>query len=319
MSGATALERGYRRLLAWYPTWHQQAHGEEMIGVLMAAAPGSRRRPSLGETLNIIWAGLLIRLRPRPTALPTGAWPDALAAFSVAAPVAFACMAVAWELDRGVTSPVSAALAVLYYGLGLPLPLVLLRLRRVAAVVSLLATVFLAVVSANLIYHGALGQPFALSLFAYAAETVALFGSAGPRRGLQCLTWRTWVLTAVAGACSGVAWYSLELGTVWATSWPGAPRLDEAQLAGMLVAGVVAVVVGGAIAAWVASRSAFGRRVLVLFAIPLYVLLVTSTAYLFGRPATLALLTYLPPLAAAGFALLAARKSRRPGPDGEPA
>jgi hypothetical protein len=59
-----ALERGYRRLLAWYPTWHQQAHGEEMIGVLMTAAPGSRRRPGLGETLNIIWAGLLIGSGP---------------------------------------------------------------------------------------------------------------------------------------------------------------------------------------------------------------------------------------------------------------
>ena len=103
MSGAQALERGYRRLLAWYPTWHRQAHGEEMIGVLLAAAPGDRRRPGLGETLNIIWAGLLIRLRPRATALPSGAWPDALAVFSVAAPVALTCLAIAWDLERGAS------------------------------------------------------------------------------------------------------------------------------------------------------------------------------------------------------------------------
>jgi hypothetical protein len=314
-----ALERGYRRLLAWYPTWHQQAHGEEMIGVLMTAAPGSRRRPGLGETLNIIWAGLLIRLRPRPTALPSGAWPDALAAFSVAAPVALTCMTVAWELETGVTSPANAAVGVAFYGLGLSLPLVLLRLRRVAAVVSLLATVLLAVACANILYHDGLGQPFAFPLFAYAAETVALFGSAGPRRGLQFLTWPTWVLTAVAGACGGVAWYSFEFGTFWATSLPAARGLHESQLTGMLAAGIAAAVVGGAIVAWVASRSALGRRVLVLFAIPLYVLLVTSTAYLFGRPAALALFTYLPPLAAAGLALRAARRSRRPGPNGEPA
>ena len=284
MSGAQALERGYRRLLAWYPTWHRQAHGEEMIGVLLAAAPGDRRRPGLGETLNIIWAGLLIRLRPRATALPSGAWPDALAVFSVAAPVALTCLAIAWDLERGITSPVAVALAAAFYGLGLPLPLVLLRLRRVAAVVSLLATVLLAVASANLMYHGALGQPFAFSLFAYAAETIALFGSAGPRRGRQFLTWRTWVLTAVAGACVGVAWSAFEFWTLWAIRWPAVRGLREAQLTGMLVAGAVGVVVGGAIVVWIESRSALGRRVLLLFAIPLYVLLVTSTAYLFSRP-----------------------------------
>jgi hypothetical protein len=253
MSGTQALERGYRRLLAWYPTWHRQAHGEEMIGVLLAAAPGDRRRPGLGETLNIIWAGLLIRLRPRARALPSGAWPDALAVFSVVAPVALTCLAIAWDLAGGSRiSPANVALAAVFYGLGLPLPLVLLRLRRVAAVVSLLATVLLAVACANVLFRGGFGEPFAFSLFGYAAETAALLGSAGPRRGLQLLTWRTWAL-----------------------------------------------------------------RVLLLFAVPLYVLLITSITYLFQQPVVLTLLTYLPPLAAAGLGLRAIRRSRQRGPDGE--
>jgi hypothetical protein len=82
MTGTQALERGYRRLLAWYPAWHRQVHGEEMIGVLLATAAGGKRRPSLAETLNILWAGLVIRLRPRTTAvLPAGGWADAPARF----------------------------------------------------------------------------------------------------------------------------------------------------------------------------------------------------------------------------------------------
>jgi hypothetical protein len=317
MSGTQALERGYRRLLAWYPTWHRQAHGEEMIGVLLAAAPGDRRRPGLGETLNIIWAGLLIRLRPRARALPSGAWPDALAVFSVVAPVALTCLAIAWDLAGGSRiSPANVALAAVFYGLGLPLPLVLLRLRRVAAVVSLLATGLLAVASASVLLNGGFGEPFTFSLFAYAAETAALFGSAGPRRGLQLLTSRTWALIVVAGACGGLAWFALELGTAWAAR-PRWPALEVVHLAGISVAGAIAVVVGGAVVAWVASRSALGRRVLLLFAVPIYVLLITSITYLFQQPVVLTVLTYLPPLAAAGLGLRAIRRSRQRGPDGE--
>ena len=38
------LERQYRRLLAAYPAEHRREHGEEMIGVLLAAArPGQVR------------------------------------------------------------------------------------------------------------------------------------------------------------------------------------------------------------------------------------------------------------------------------------
>jgi len=42
---SVALERRYRRLLAWYSDEHPGVHGEEMIGVLLASAGGGRRRP----------------------------------------------------------------------------------------------------------------------------------------------------------------------------------------------------------------------------------------------------------------------------------
>lgn len=82
------LERAYRRLLTWYPARHRQAHGEEMIGVLLAAASDGQRRPRLGEAANLIWAALRIRLRPSQAAAAGDGWRDALAVFSVAAPLA---------------------------------------------------------------------------------------------------------------------------------------------------------------------------------------------------------------------------------------
>jgi hypothetical protein len=202
------------------------------------------------------------------------------------------------------------------FGLGLALPLVLLRLRRVAASVSLLVAALLAVVCANLVYTGTLGQPLAFSLVGYAIETVALLGSAGPRRGLELLTWRGWALTVVSGICVGVAWLAFVL-----TTFDLAPHrgLYVLRVTGGLGEGIAAVVVGGAILTWVAVRSALGRKLALLFALPLYVLLVTSAAFLIAKPVSLVLLTYLPPLAVAGLSLRAVLRSRRNRTDGEPA
>ena len=43
------LERGYRRLLACYPAAWRRAHEQEMLAVLMTAAPEGKPRPGLGE------------------------------------------------------------------------------------------------------------------------------------------------------------------------------------------------------------------------------------------------------------------------------
>ena len=135
------LVRRYQRLLAWYPPGHRAAHREEMLGVLLAAAPDGQRRPRISEAANLLWGALLIWLRPRPAEQPAaGAWSDALAAFSVAAPMAFLAYFAA---ETSITmfgryffwNPwilFGYALG----GLGLALPLVLLNFRRTGAFVS---------------------------------------------------------------------------------------------------------------------------------------------------------------------------------------
>jgi len=88
MSDMAALERRYRRMLAWFPAEHRRIYGEEMIGVLLASASDDRDRPSLADTIDIAVGGLRTRLRRWVGAEHIDSeWSDALAAFSVAAPV----------------------------------------------------------------------------------------------------------------------------------------------------------------------------------------------------------------------------------------
>jgi hypothetical protein len=54
MTTMPELERGYRRLVAFYPKSFRRENGEEIIAVLMATASPEQRRPSLTE-----WADLL--------------------------------------------------------------------------------------------------------------------------------------------------------------------------------------------------------------------------------------------------------------------
>jgi hypothetical protein len=59
-----SLERGYRRLLAWYPRAFRRENGQEILAVLMACAPDGQRRPGLAESADLIRSGLRMRLRP---------------------------------------------------------------------------------------------------------------------------------------------------------------------------------------------------------------------------------------------------------------
>src|SRR5262249_33707934 len=63
MSGPPALERGYRRLLAWYPRGFRREHEEELLAVLLAGARPGQRRPGLAEAVNLMISGLGARLR----------------------------------------------------------------------------------------------------------------------------------------------------------------------------------------------------------------------------------------------------------------
>src|ERR1700691_375333 len=84
---AAALERRYRRLLACYPARHREVYGEEMIGVLLAAAPAGRRRANLADTADLFGGGLRVRLRALMTGSPDPQWRDALALTSLIAPL----------------------------------------------------------------------------------------------------------------------------------------------------------------------------------------------------------------------------------------
>jgi Domain of unknown function (DUF1707) len=59
-----SLERGYRRLLAFYPAAYRRVHEEEMLAVLMTAAPQGKRRAGLAEAADLILGALRVRCQP---------------------------------------------------------------------------------------------------------------------------------------------------------------------------------------------------------------------------------------------------------------
>ena len=67
MSDQARLERGYRRLLAFYPRAFRRENGQEILAVLMACAPDGQRRPGRAESADLISSGLRMRLRLRPS------------------------------------------------------------------------------------------------------------------------------------------------------------------------------------------------------------------------------------------------------------
>ena len=64
MTDQADLERGYRRLLAWYPPEFRRENGQEILAVLMAGARHGQRRPGLAESADLIRSGVWMRLRP---------------------------------------------------------------------------------------------------------------------------------------------------------------------------------------------------------------------------------------------------------------
>jgi hypothetical protein len=86
MTDPTSLERRYRRLLACYPRAFRREHTEEMLAVLMAGARQGRR-PGLAESADLIRSAAKMRLRPAGPERANRPWTDALAVFSVVAPL----------------------------------------------------------------------------------------------------------------------------------------------------------------------------------------------------------------------------------------
>ncbi|MEV6298398.1 hypothetical protein AB0M02_03225 [Actinoplanes sp. NPDC051861] len=89
----TDLEFHYRRLLRVYPAGHRAAYEEEMIGVLMDGAEPGRRLPSPADTLDLLRAGLTVRLG-RSFNLQRGTgWRDAAAVTGLLIALALAAIA----------------------------------------------------------------------------------------------------------------------------------------------------------------------------------------------------------------------------------
>lgn len=78
MSGE-ALERRYRRLLAWYPAAHRVQYEQEMLGVLMEGAGPERTHPTLSERYDLARGAIHARLRAAGPALANPRWRDAAA------------------------------------------------------------------------------------------------------------------------------------------------------------------------------------------------------------------------------------------------
>jgi hypothetical protein len=269
VTGSAGLEQGYRRLLAGYPRAFRRDHADEILGVLMAGAGEGQRRPRLTEAADLLWSGLKMRLRGPALTGESRPWSDALALFSLVAPLFLLLADVlvvalpyrlhpAGRLVRTFGShPEIGGLSLLRQpifdvtvGLGVLVAiLVLLGLRWMA----------LAALAASAVYWVAARQmvswiPYPLQLLTaggYLLETAALIASPGPRRGRQLVNWRYGVVLLVGAA-------AVQLSTFWydATSRPwflaGTPPVRPAV---WQVSSVVLAVAAVSLAlAWKLSR-----------------------------------------------------------------
>jgi hypothetical protein len=289
--GSPGLERGYRRLLACYPAQHRRAHEQEMLDVLMAGARHGQRRPRLAESADLIRGAVRIRTAPAPAGTAGVAWRDALAVVSVVWPLyvlvqSIASTALSLTQTHGGFTLAGAAIGSAYQ---LPIVvLVLLRLRRTAALLTAVVAVFEAGAA---IIKADWAPGLALLLVTYGLEAVALAASPGPRRGLQLLGRRQVLALITAGVASPLVLTGLQ-----------AHSLAEQAAA----IGAIAVV-----AAALALASGTGRRILALLAIPAYSYAVFLAVGLAPpTPAEIAV-TFLPPLLIGALIATSIGRSRR--------
>jgi hypothetical protein len=216
------LECGYRLLLACYPAAYRRVHEEEMLAVLMTAAPHGSRRPGIGEAADLIWGALRVRCQPSRNGAEPG-WRDALAVANVLLP-----------LIVFITTAVHVAGALPVYLDGAPifrnvnplwflnqftgplalLALSLLRLQRIATratVALLIGLAYLAILS----YWAGGPDPVGVStiaggpyiMLALGLQMAAVTASPGLRRGLQLVTWKHVALTVVAAVAVAITSY----------------------------------------------------------------------------------------------------------------
>jgi hypothetical protein len=221
----SALERRYRRLLAWYPAAFRREREEEILAVLLASAPDGQRRPRLAESFDLIRSAIGIRARRIGSWLTGQQQAEGLAVFSVIAPVMLLLatileIAVPYRLGSaaaGVRPLVAHFLGARPEIGGLHLlssaPFVIaLACQAVIAGLVLAGQRWLALAAiagtagcwiANVYQVPDLLQVLSASVFLLAGA--ALIASPGPRRGRQLLTWRHGIVLALCLAAIGVS------------------------------------------------------------------------------------------------------------------
>jgi hypothetical protein len=281
------LEICYRRLLRWFPAEHRALHQEEMLGVLMAGAEPGRNRPSRAETADLLLGAARIRLRPDRALSDGPGWRDALAVYSIAAPLlVLISTLIGWlaadlELTRiglsgltmmlmGIGSaglPVTAAWVAIG-GQGLVAALALLGLRRWAAAAAAISALYLGITAVLQLYTPlSVGIPISLlyvpfALVAPISETVALLASPGPRRGRQLMRRREWALLLAGSAVA--ATLTPDFGFVLFKAGGESLHRNASLLAALVVVLLL-------LALWLSS--AHGKRLAFLFGVLAYGLL----------------------------------------------
>jgi hypothetical protein len=327
MSEVSALEHGYRRLLACYPAEHRRAYAEEMVGVLLASASDGQRRPGLRDTADLIAGAVKVRLRNLVSADPDPGWRDALALTSLLAPLLLAVLLVGqdlgwmatllWHSRNGASGfgyPIWPALVLL-----VPLAIALAGLRQtaVAATAALLAWITMQAAIGQLLIYPRVGAYLVL----LGVQAVALARSDGPRHGLRLIAGKSVSISAATGGDFAfgtrlvlIAGRAAGLALPWLAFVAYAAGIIPSHYPVPLP--VAEIVIGVlALAALPALASARGRRVIILLvAIPGSAFLaslltfVSIQYYSFGFAASQVAL-YLPPIMIACLAATAIRSS----------
>ncbi len=232
MSEPAPLERGYRRLLAWYPRAYRREHEEEILAVLMAGARRGQRRPGAGESVNLITSALRVRLRRLGQRGVSPVVTDGLALLSLVAPLfllAADVLQVAFpyrfEISRLRPPLLAAGLLSRHSEVGgasllhVQLFLVAVGTQIVVAVLALLGLRWatLVALAGSSVYWLVARQsvpsiPDPLQLVTvgvYLAEAAALIASPGPKRGRALVTWRHAAVLLVTAAAfqTSALWY----------------------------------------------------------------------------------------------------------------
>jgi len=316
----SSLERDYRRLLAWYPRAFRAERGDEMLVVLMACAREGQRHPSLAEVANVIRSALGMRLRPRrPRPGNQTAWADALALFSLVAPLFLLLteilevalpyrvpgqpltfvrwaprldeMGGLWLLsERGFVIAVGAQVLIA--------ALVLLGLRRTALAAILASTGYW------IVARYWLSDPLMLLTTGfYLLEATALIASPGPRYGRHLVNWGHGVLLLLTAAAVQISTLTFDTTGPQVSVVPS-PRVNAVYLVISVMLAVAAVSM--------AVTMKVNRYVLPLLAVLLYPyalqLAFTATGgntHLIGNPTPFHLASlYLPLLVFAWAAIV---------------